>query len=342
MAPYLSKLITKVSSVSINIPKNILQFFVGVVIYMILLSSKINALLILEALTAFLLIYNSVYLFNDIMDYKEDKKHPLKRKIKPIARGDLTIENAAAQMLIFLIIGFILSSLVGKYFTIFLAVLLFLNFLFSSKYTRFKKNILRVPTLFLIEFLKFSIGWFAITNNLSRFPFVFIGALSAFYTAGYLMYKNLDLKLDDFVKKREVVLTFLFGVVLYFLSIFLYPFRFPMILLIILFISALSVVMVLRYYNIEINKVEKRWIGEKTIVLLSMALIVLLLISLSTPSVSKINNKISAPIDKTVNGLANKSENFNTVYCYLNGSFFERYNVTDLEQIDKKTVLKNK
>lgn len=58
----------------------------------------------------FCILASSIYIFNDLMDIKEDRKHPVK-KYRPLASGKLKINTA-----IFLLISLSLLSLGCAYF----------------------------------------------------------------------------------------------------------------------------------------------------------------------------------------------------------------------------------
>ena len=69
-------------------------------------------------------------------------------------------------------------------------ILLFLNFLHSHPRIKLKKKL--IPTtvnMTVIEFLKYSSGWFAFTSDLSRFPFWIMLTFSVVYATIYIVYK---------------------------------------------------------------------------------------------------------------------------------------------------------
>lgn len=70
-------------------------------------------MLAVPAMFLFCIASSGVYVFNDIMDMKADRLHPVK-KIRPVASGELPVFHAGVESAILLIIaiwgGFILSS----------------------------------------------------------------------------------------------------------------------------------------------------------------------------------------------------------------------------------------
>ncbi len=76
------------------------------------------------AFAAFCLGASAVYLFNDVFDRENDKKHPLK-SLRPIASGKVPIGVAVAVSIILLLGGLVLASLVNL--EIFLALLLYIT-----------------------------------------------------------------------------------------------------------------------------------------------------------------------------------------------------------------------
>lgn len=330
----MEKIAKRLGSISSNIPKNILQFLIGVALYYVLISDKIPLTTIL-GLFSFLLAYSAVYLFNDIMDYEHDIRDSLKRKTKAIARGDLSKLEAVNFLLVFVVVGLLLSAFVNKYFTILLSFILFLNFLFSSEYTRFKDKWTRAPTIFLIQLLKFSAGWFAVTANLANFPFLFMLSLSFFYTGGYFCYKNLEFEVEDVFHSPSSLLPFIAGGIMYLLSIWIYPFKFPLLIILLAFIALITTVMILKSKGIKIRSQSSRWFSEKIFIIISLAFVTVLLLSLSIPSVAKVNRQISEPVKPVRCEISGEPDDgVETVYCYLNGSFFRKYNVSNLEQVE--------
>ena len=138
-------------------------------------------------MVAFLFTYSSIYLFNDIIDYKDDIKNEEKRSWKPIASGKLSIKSAKILFLLLLISGLVISVAINIWFTSIMMTLVFLNFLHSSPISRFKKSIPKtMVNMTIIQTLKYSCGWFALTSNLSSFPLFLMLMLATVYTTSYM------------------------------------------------------------------------------------------------------------------------------------------------------------
>jgi 4-hydroxybenzoate polyprenyltransferase len=63
----------------------------------------------------FCLLSGSVYVFNDIIDFQQDRAHPSKRK-RPIASGRLSRRNALFLGLVTVALGLVLAAQVGRAF----------------------------------------------------------------------------------------------------------------------------------------------------------------------------------------------------------------------------------
>ncbi len=83
------------------------------------------------AVVAFCLASSAVYLFNDLRDREEDRRHPLK-KHRPIASGALSVPAATVAALVLAGGALGLGLGFGTFFTILLAVYLAINLAYSS------------------------------------------------------------------------------------------------------------------------------------------------------------------------------------------------------------------
>ena len=89
--------------------KNIVIFFP--IIFSNNFYSIENITNVLVAFFTFSLTASSVYILNDILDYKDDKLHKLKRNIKPLASNRLSLNFSLILFLLFIIVIAILLVL---------------------------------------------------------------------------------------------------------------------------------------------------------------------------------------------------------------------------------------
>ncbi|KTD25711.1 4-hydroxybenzoate octaprenyltransferase [Legionella lansingensis] len=129
-----------------------------------------NALL---AALAFCLIASAVYIYNDIQDIEEDQLHP-KKRYRPLASGEISLDFAVSMLAILLLTGFILAWLISSN----LAALLGIYLLINLAYNHVLKNVpildvLCIASGFLLRVLAGTIGidlpiswWLAFTATL--------------------------------------------------------------------------------------------------------------------------------------------------------------------------------
>jgi 4-hydroxybenzoate polyprenyltransferase len=98
--------------------------------------------LALLAIAIFCLLSSAVYTFNDLIDRKNDRMHPLK-KTRPIASGKVSIGTAVTVVVILCSIGLAAAWLINTNFFITAVVFLGLNLL----YTLWLKNIVIVDVM---------------------------------------------------------------------------------------------------------------------------------------------------------------------------------------------------
>ena len=272
------------NSITVSLPKNIIQFLVGIVLYWIIIG-PFNYIKAFIGLVAFLITYSSVYIMNDIIDYEEDRKDKLKKEWKIIANGTISIKDAVALLVFMLVVGFSLSLIVGVRFTIAMILLIFLNFLHSSPFTKFKKRIKRtVVNMTTIEFIKYSSGWFALTTNISYFPFWLILCLALAYTFSYITYK---FKLDiSWVKKHRLLFSFMLSLasLSYILSLMMYDF--PVSLLILLIFPVAIFMLAKRF------KWEARMKNMLFLEYILLPIIIISFLVLMNPAINSMNESL--------------------------------------------------
>ncbi len=89
----------------------------------------INSLIVF---VLFSLIASSVYVFNDLMDIEEDKKHPQKKN-RPLASGSISVFKAKLLIVVLTLIPLISSFIINKNLFFILIFYFLLNILYSLK-----------------------------------------------------------------------------------------------------------------------------------------------------------------------------------------------------------------
>ncbi|CRX38755.1 decaprenyl-phosphate phosphoribosyltransferase [Estrella lausannensis] len=93
-------------------------------------------LLALLAALSFCLISSAVYTFNDLIDKEQDKRHP-KKKLRPLASGEVTNSEAALLIAALTTLSFTIGSIVSSLTLTLLVSYAFINIL----YTLYLKNV---------------------------------------------------------------------------------------------------------------------------------------------------------------------------------------------------------
>ena len=109
--------------------KNLLVFAAAIFSFEI---SKEIILNLFSSFISFCLISNSIYLFNDIRDIENDRKHPLK-KFRPIASGKLSIGNAYLSLIFLFLISLFIGLNVNYYTFLVLIFYFIIQILYSLK-----------------------------------------------------------------------------------------------------------------------------------------------------------------------------------------------------------------
>jgi 4-hydroxybenzoate polyprenyltransferase len=320
------------NSITLNIPKNAFQFAIGAVLYLFIFGI-INIAALLIGCAGFLAAYSSVYLLNDLNDVEEDKKDKEKIRWKLVANGQLSVRTAKILMYAFAATGFLLSFIVSKWFFLLVLGTVLLNVLHSWKHTRLKRSKWKTSVNMTgIEFLKYSSGWFALSSNISKFPFWLILTFSTAYVIFYFAYK---LKLNETVMKNNlsVFVPLLFTLAFsFFASIFLYSFPLSVI---IITISMSSIFFLLRYTNIWAYSRIKDLNVLMNLVLIVPILSFLLMLN---PVMAGLNEKVNATINDYGSQVNEKlPENLKEGVSTINEKM-EKY--SSLDEIEKDLVSK--
>jgi 4-hydroxybenzoate polyprenyltransferase len=94
------------------------------------LSDRTAVIHALLAVVAFCFASSTVYLFNDLRDREEDRRHPLKR-LRPIAAGTLSVPAAILAAAVLGSLAFVIAFGLGLPFLLILAGYLLLNVLYT-------------------------------------------------------------------------------------------------------------------------------------------------------------------------------------------------------------------
>lgn len=235
--------------------------------------------IIIVSFFVFSLASSSVYLFNDIIDFKVDKLSNLKMQTKPIAREEVSISSAKKILLLLLFLTF-LSLL------IFVPVILFpvtLYLCLNIFYSAYLKRIIFIELLIISSFyvLRAYVGGVAISKEISIFLILMI-----FFTSLFVITikrkKEFINKLFDIRKvlKKYTLNIFSYLITLSFSGIFV---TYLIYLInkeqnIFLNLPLVSTIL-LRYYLI--NKKDNKIISPSIIVLKDLLLILLVFIWLT-------------------------------------------------------------
>ena len=135
----------------------IYQWFKNILIFLPLFTVNIfpDTSLILKYVFGFValsLCASSVYVFNDILDYKNDKSHPIKCQ-RPIASNQVSIYQGLFWGFVILIMGLILSYNINSKF--FLHILTYI--IITNLYLVFFKKLFLLDRIFLSFFYTFRI-----------------------------------------------------------------------------------------------------------------------------------------------------------------------------------------
>lgn len=136
---------------------------------------------VFTAFIAFSLATSATYIFNDIMDAKSDRLHPVKKN-RPIASGKLPIAIAVGELLTFIFLSLTLSSSLNPLFFTLILVYLGLQVFYSLGLKNIHViDILIIATGFI---LRVYAGAFVINAHLSVWFLLCVVSASLFLAAG--------------------------------------------------------------------------------------------------------------------------------------------------------------
>lgn len=129
----------------------------------------------------FIFVSSSIYLINDIVDYKRDKLHPIK-KSRPIAAGKIERTPALIFSIILFLIGFIWAAYLSEY----LALIYIIYYVLFVVYSLYLKNILIIDSLTTASgfVLRVLAGGVVIASFINSWFVIFIICASLFIAFG--------------------------------------------------------------------------------------------------------------------------------------------------------------
>lgn len=294
------------NSITISLPKNIVQFSLGVILFWFLVGLP-DVFIVLLSLAGFLVAYSSVYLYNDMIDYEEDRKDSEKIKWKIVAGGMLNPRQAKILTLISAFTGILLSLMVNRWFFLIILAMLLLNYLHSSPHIKFKKGMRKTAVnMTAIEFLKYSCGWFALTADISKFPFWLIMTFAVVYMASYLIYK-FRFKGSIIKSNKKMFLAIgAFGALSYAVSFILYGFPLSMTILVLI---PLSILLFLKQIDIEFHKINNMIVIEYLLLPLVIISFAILVVPVVGQANEKMINTIGTYKDTVINEMPQEIKN---------------------------------
>jgi len=136
---------------------------------------------VLLAFFSFSFATSATYIFNDMLDIKSDKLHPVK-KDRPLASGKLPFSIAVLELLIFVFLSLVLSLYLNQLFFILILVYLGMQVLYSLGLKNIHViDILIIATGFI---LRVYAGAFVIDAHLSVWFLLCVVSASLFLAAG--------------------------------------------------------------------------------------------------------------------------------------------------------------
>jgi len=133
------------------------------------------------AFIAFCLATSATYVFNDILDVKKDRLHPIKKE-RPVASGKISVSNAFLESAILAGLAALLAESLNHLFFFILIAYLFMQALYSL----FLKNLAIVDILIIAAGFVFRIyaGAFVINAHLSVWFLLCVISIALFLASG--------------------------------------------------------------------------------------------------------------------------------------------------------------
>ena len=148
-------------------PKNLLVFLPAITGHFITPESFSTLLVIFFSLS---FVASGMYLMNDLLDIENDKKHP-EKKLRLIAKGSLSPNNAKIISLLLIIIG-LLGSFTASFYA---GILIFTYIILIAVYSLYIKKTPFFEAFFLtlVYLLRIYIGVLAVDTGTSQWLMIF-------------------------------------------------------------------------------------------------------------------------------------------------------------------------
>lgn len=112
----------------------------------------------LLAALAFCLVASAVYIYNDLQDREDDRRHPRKR-LRPLANGDVSLDFALTMMAIVLLSGLTLGWMISSNLAALLGLYLLINFFYNHSLKNFPiLDVLCIASGFMLRVLAGTTG----------------------------------------------------------------------------------------------------------------------------------------------------------------------------------------
>jgi 4-hydroxybenzoate polyprenyltransferase len=150
------------------------------------------------AFISFILASSIVYIFNDICDLEQDKKHPIKKKTRPLANNSLEKKDA---YLLIILLGLLLLALLKSNISILGIVIIF--FILNIFYSLYFKNVIIIDLVIvsLSYVIRVLAGSIIINVGLSSWLLICVFSTSLFL----ISFKRLaEIKISGF-KSRPIL-----------------------------------------------------------------------------------------------------------------------------------------
>ena len=161
---------------------------------------NLNLLFLIYIFFSFSILSSTVYIFNDLNDYNNDKNHPTK-KTRPIASGEIKFDKAKKIFYFFLIINLI-NFIINYDFVLFFRFCFY--FVLNIIYTKFIKKIKYFDILCLSSFYIIRIFIGSLASGLPLSNWLLICSLLFFISFSCLKRANETIKYKDLSKFGRV------------------------------------------------------------------------------------------------------------------------------------------